>query len=160
MKPTLISVFICLVFLSSAMAENTTNGENNIEIFSKGQKYTSAQEYKLHRLKDTLNNEDYFNENPDEYRRFLEEELTFEKLQQFDETTLREIILALRKKSLNVMNKAANEDLKQMEEMLKEFEMTQEGANSIKLDPDKIKTVIISPSSHQDEPQSSQQNNP
>ncbi|GEM_PF-4261585 len=137
--PQVISVlFMALIVLSPgyAFAQSAKKSEEPIEVVVGGKTYPSLHAYKLQRFKDDLRGV-----------------LSSAELREFSAREIAAVILELQSQpsAPEVTEPAADGKTGEMEEMLEDYRAAHPDAPPPEADPRKVKTIIIKPSSPQQE---------
>lgn len=141
MRRTILGFFVAFIILPAGyvFAQAAETSRDPVEIFANGKRYPSVHAYKLQRLKDDLRGV----LSPAELREFSAQEIS---------AVIREIktqppVMA-QTPAQEVKAPATDAQIGEMEEMLKDYNAAQNRDNpSLAVDPAKVKTVVVNPSS-------------
>jgi len=144
----LVSVIYVIGISDETVLPILSAEEKDVEIFVAGESFGSFDEYRLNKLEVIihllLESSTY-----DQFDIVLEtliQRLSKEKIGQLNSTDLEMIIQQWRSRETTVIEDGQAGDIAQMEEMLDKYKEEHGNIPSIKLDPEKIKTITISPS--------------
>lgn len=143
---------LTLIFAMSflCLAEQRAFSGEDVEIFVQGEKYNSIREYKSNRLKLQLKRALDLSEN------YREVDVVYEELvSQYSEKTLRKLnvtdlvyLINELQASKHAAQSSQYQDgsIDQMEGLLEDYLVKHKKSKSLKLNPEKMKTVVITPS--------------
>ena len=137
----LLFLSIFLLFTNHvALARTHNKNIDNIEVFMKGKKYDSFYAYKREKLMKSLR--EILPSSTEEYvNRLVESLLSKHSPQQIDQLTSEEIETAV--KETQEENKEGS--MNQMTEMLQDYFKEHKEIGSIRINPNKVKTIILGP---------------
>ena len=137
------AILVSLFFICEGYAQSKP-----IEFFSNGVEYKSIEDYKIVKIKNEI--KELF---PTMETKRLEEVYsnclkvyTVQELEQFSSERLRQIIEEQRSGDEDVSNKDnLTPDVNEMQQILKDYQDNHKEDGPLSIDPQKVKTIIISP---------------
>ncbi len=149
LKKNILSGIILFLILGTVVHAGTDIlPKKSIEIYTGGQKFVTFADYKLKKVRDLLRQAFAAKDDQalNDLLKKIQEENPGIDLSSVNEQELQTIVEKMKKEEeANAKPAQSQDQIVEMEEMLKEYQKEHQGGEPVTLDPHKVKTIVINP---------------